>query len=50
MLELESGIIRTDLDSHAEVCVLGKHCLVLFDYERPVEVKGYDPDGPSFTA
>jgi hypothetical protein len=30
--------------------VLGKHCLVIHDYERPIEVRGYDPKGPPYTA
>ena len=32
----------TELDSHADTCVVGKHALILRDYERPVKVTGYD--------
>ena len=49
-LGIQDTETRTDLDSHAECCVLGKHCLVLQDFDRPVEVKGYDPTGPIYTA
>ena len=31
-----------ELDSHADTCVIGKYCLILNDYERPVTVYGYD--------
>jgi hypothetical protein len=45
-----NGVTRSDLDNHAECIVLGKHCLVLHDYDRPIEVRGYDPNGPPYTA
>ena len=38
---------RTELDSHADVTVLGKNVLVLTDFDRPVTVTGYDPASPS---
>ena len=34
---------RTELDSHADTCVVGKHCLVTHEYDRFVSVTGYDP-------
>ena len=34
---------RTELDSHADVCVLGRNALVVQDFNRPVDVTGYDP-------
>ena len=34
---------RTELDSHADVTVVGKHALVLTDFNRPVTVTGYNP-------
>ena len=37
------GMTTLELDSHADTCVLGKDCLVILDYERPVQVVGYDP-------
>ena len=36
------GLSRTELDSHADTCVLGGNVLVTHDYERPVSVSGYD--------
>lgn len=36
---------RTDLDSHADQCVVGSNCLVMHDYECPVLIQGYDPNG-----
>ena len=32
-----------ELDNHADTCVVGKHSLVIYDYERPVSVQAYDP-------
>jgi hypothetical protein len=32
-----------ELDSHADMCVLGHDALILLDYDRPVIVEGYDP-------
>ena len=34
---------RTELDSHADVTVVGKNALVLTDFNRPVTVTGYNP-------
>ena len=31
-----------ELDSHADTYVIGKYCLILNDYERPVTVYGYE--------
>jgi hypothetical protein len=33
---------RTETDSHADTCVVGKECLVFHDFERPVNVCGFD--------
>ena len=33
-----------ELDSYDDTCVIGKYCLILNDYERPVTVYGYDRD------
>ena len=30
------------LDSHADTCVLGRDALIILDYQRPVNVVGYD--------
>lgn len=37
---------RTDLDSHADQCAVRNNCLVVHDYDRPINVTGYDPSGP----
>jgi hypothetical protein len=37
------GETTLELDSHAEMCVLGCDALILLDYDRPVIVEGYDP-------
>ena len=34
--------VRTEMDSHADTCVLGRNALITHDYERPVHVTGYD--------
>ena len=36
----------TDLDSHADQCLLGNNTLVVHDYDKLVNVVGYDPRGP----
>ena len=38
--------LTTHLDSHADTCVVGKNALVFQDFDRPVDVCGYDPKGP----
>ena len=37
---------RTDLDSHADQCAVGRNALLVHDYERPINVTGYNPTGP----
>ena len=37
------GMTTLELDSHADTCVLGRECLVILDYNKPVQVVGYDP-------
>ena len=32
----------TELDSHSDTCVVGKHALIIHDYDRPVNVSGFD--------
>ena len=41
------SVSRTELDSHADVTVVGKNVLVLTDFNRPVTVTGYNPASPS---
>ena len=31
-----------ELDSHADTCVVGRYCLIINDFDRPVTVYGYD--------
>ena len=32
-----------ELDSHADTCVFGRVTLIVYDFNQPVNVKGYDP-------
>ena len=34
---------KIQLDSHADTCVVGDHCLIVHDLNRPVNVYGYNP-------
>ena len=34
--------VWSELDSHADTCVVGKHALVFQDFDRPVDVIEYD--------
>jgi hypothetical protein len=38
--------MSTDLDSCADQCVLGNNTLVVYNYEKPVNIVAYDPKGP----
>eukprot|EP00978_Attheya_sp_CCMP212_P040755 scaffold225802_cov63-Attheya_sp.AAC.1 len=33
---------RTEMDNHADTCVVGEQCLVFHDFDRPVNVSGFD--------
>ena len=37
---------RTDLDSHADQCAVGRNSLLVHDYDRPINVSGFHPSGP----
>ena len=37
---------NTDLDSHADQCMLGYKTLVVNDFDKPINIVGYDPKGP----
>jgi hypothetical protein len=39
------GVNRSDLDSHADTCVVGKNALIFNDFDCEVTVSGYDPSG-----
>ena len=46
---ISSDEIRLGMYSHADTTVLGKGCLVVHDFDRPVNVTGCDPeDGSPF--
>ena len=32
-----------ELDSHADTCVFGRGTLIVYDFNRPVNVQGYNP-------
>jgi hypothetical protein len=34
--------VQTELDSHADTCVLGKNAWIIVDHECPVSVSGYN--------
>ena len=34
---------RTELDTHADTCVVGNNFLVIHEYDKYVTVTGYDP-------
>jgi hypothetical protein len=34
---------RSELDSHASTCVIGCYALVTHDFDRPVNITGFDP-------
>ena len=38
----EAREVRSELDSHADTCVVGNNALVFQDFDRPVDVIGYD--------
>ncbi len=40
---LTFGETTLELDSHADMCGLGRDALILLDYDRPVIIKGYNP-------
>ena len=44
---INSDKTRLELDSHADTTVLGKGYLVVHDFDRPVNVTGYDPEDGS---
>ncbi len=37
------GMTTLELDSHSDTCVLGRDFPVILDYDRPLQVVGYDP-------
>ena len=34
---------KIELDSHADMCVVGDNCLIIYNQNRPVNVYSYDP-------
>jgi hypothetical protein len=45
-LEQMDPACRSDLDSHADATVVGMEVITFQDFERPVNVSGYEPKGP----
>ena len=41
------GETRTELDSHADTCVVRKNALIVHDYNQKVNVTEYDPKQPT---
>ena len=41
---------RTELDSHADTCVVSKDVLIIHDLDRTVNVTGYDPSHSDATS
>ena len=39
----ESNENRTELDSHADTCIVRKHGCIVAQFNRTVNVTGYDP-------
>jgi hypothetical protein len=39
-------VCRSELDSHADTSMVGMEVITFQDFERPVNVSGYDPKGP----
>jgi hypothetical protein len=37
---------RSDLDLYVDTSVVGMEVITFQDFERPVNVSGYDPNGP----
>ena len=37
-----SNVTSLELDSHADTCCVGKHALIIQNYDKPVTVYGYD--------
>ena len=44
---INSDKTRLELDSHTGTTVVGKVCLMVHDFDRPVNVTGYDPEDGS---
>ncbi len=37
---------QTNLDSHADKCAIGSNALITHNFDRPINVTGYNPQGP----
>ena len=46
-IDISAAETRTDLDSHADQCAIGNNALIVHDFDRPINVSGYDPNGPT---
>ena len=43
--QISIAVVKTkvELDSHVDTCVVGDHCLIVCDHNRPFNVYGYNP-------
>ena len=41
---LDNSVLRTELDSHANMVCLGRHAIIIEDMGKTVDVKPYTPD------
>lgn len=45
-LEVNVNESQTNLDSNADQCGVGSNSLIVHDYEKPINISGYNPNGP----
>ena len=41
------NVLRVELDSHADTCVVGRHALIIHEHPKVVMVSGFDPSQPA---
>ena len=41
------NVLRAELDSHADTCVVGRHALIIHEHSHVVMVSGFDPSQPA---
>ena len=41
-----NNVLRVELDSHAETCVVGQHALLIHKHPKVVIVSGFNPSQP----
>jgi hypothetical protein len=45
-----NDILKVDLDSHADTCLVGHNVLIINEHTRAVNVSGFDPSQPARSA